>query len=136
MSNYLITRAEILDAISRVHDYDTYPPVDSTPQDGTYRIIPTWVGNVRVWHAERITEFSGYEIAYAAVPEGQFWYPLNECRFGYWRDSATGIEYLDQTVHVRGNYNVAHTMAAHYSQVALWDWTRGEAETTNAIEGI
>jgi hypothetical protein len=122
MRTHLISRAEILDAISRVHDFDTYPPIDPAPQDGTYRIIPTWVGSSRVWMAQAIREDSGYEIGYASVMDGEFWYPLDEIRFGYWRDPETGVEYLDETVHVKGNYLVALNMGAYYSQIAIWDW--------------
>lgn len=135
MNNYILSRDEILDAIRRIHDY-AYPPHAATPGDGTYRIIPTWVGSTRVWMAERIIETDGWEVAYASVLDGRYWYPLSEARFGYWADPATGVEYLDQTVHIRGNYNVAHTMGAYYAQVAIWNWADSTVETTNAIEGI
>jgi hypothetical protein len=114
MANHLLSRADILGAISRTNG--------GAPQDGTYRIVPSWIGSERVWMAERISEVDGYEIAYADVAPGTFWYPLDAARFGYWCDPATNEIYLDQTIHTRGNFAIALEIGAHYSQLAIWDW--------------
>lgn len=134
---YLLSRAEILDAIYRANleypEPDFVATVKRGPHamDGTYRIIPTWIGSARVWHAERINETEGYEIAYAPVINdgNHYSYPLDESRFGYWTNPATGEEFLDQTIHTRGNFAVALEIGALYSQLAIWDWS--ESRTWN-----
>lgn len=133
MSNYLISRDEILVAINRANIRITPDKgVHFAPQDGTYSIIPTWVGNDRVWMAQRITEYTGYEIAHRPVMDGRYWYPLDVARFGYWQDRATGETHLDETIHVRGNYVIALEIGAKYNQLAIWDWADNSEIT---IEG-
>ena len=127
--NYLLSRGDILAAIARTNG--------GAPQDGTYRIIPSWIGSTRVWMAERITETAGYEIAYSDVMVGRYWYPLNEARFGFWQDPASGETYLDQTVYLQGNFAIALELGARYSQIAIWDWAEQrvwECETLEIAE--
>lgn len=129
---HLLTRAEILDAIGRVHDFDTYPPADPRPQDGTYRIIPTWVGNARVWMAQRI-DGVGYEVGYQAIDNDEhWWYALDEARFGYWRNPETGEECLDRTVEIRGALPVAERIAVTYGQTHIWNWQTRSAWAVDA----
>jgi hypothetical protein len=45
---------------------------------------------------------------------------LNEAFIGYWRDSNTGIHYLDLSVHIEDN-TTAVKMAREYNQKAIWD---------------
>lgn len=133
MSNQLLSEAIILDAIERANiAVSPERGVHFNVQDGTYRIIPTWVGNVRVFQAERIIETEGYEIAYGPVMEEEFWYPVHETRFGIWTDPDTGIVYLDQTIHVRGNFLRALEIGSLYSQIAIWDWAESRATKVDA----
>jgi hypothetical protein len=127
MSNYLLTRAEILDAIERVNAYDTYSPVPRHDvKDGTYRIIGSWIGSHRVWMAQKLSQEPGYEVAYEAVPEASFWYG-SDSRYGVWTDPETGEVCLYRTVNVKGNYAVANKLGAIYGQKAIWDWHEGKA---------
>jgi hypothetical protein len=122
MTAYLITRDEILDAIERVNALDTYSPVERhAVVDGTYSIIPTWIGNARVWMAQKIDTREGYEVAFEAIL-GDGTYDLTFARFGVWTDPETGKVWLDRTVHVKGSEAVAENIARHYDQLAIWDW--------------
>jgi hypothetical protein len=126
MSAHLLTRAEIIDAICRVNATDTHNPVAwHGPTDGTYRIIPTWVGSARVWMAQKLSQESGFEVAYESIEEGPFWYDLGSARLGIWTDPETGRVRLDRTVNVRGSEIVAIDTARLYDQLAIWDWAAG-----------
>jgi hypothetical protein len=119
---HLITRDEILDAIKRVHATDTYnPQAIVEPEDGTYKLIASWIGSQRVWFAQKLSNEGGYEIAVGAIPD-KAWYPLSEARFGVWTDPETGEIDLDQTVNIRGSFNTACEMASFYNQKAFWSW--------------
>lgn len=120
--------ADILDAIRRANPYDA--ELSAGQCDGTYRIVGSWVGSARVWMAERITEDSGWEVAYTSAEGGTDLNAIHEGdRWGLWVDG--GVIYLDRTVHVTGAPGgVALDLARLYAQEAIWDWARGTVVPT------
>ena len=129
------SRSEIIDAIERsvlTRRRESDAPANI---DGTYRLIPTWIGSTRVWMAEPITETSGFEIAYEEVwtdEEGLQGVKESD-RFGAWYDPTDGTFYLDRTMHVRGTMSgVAHDIARLYSQKAIWSWHGQKVEEVEA----
>lgn len=124
------TKSQIIDAISRANlkqtfDEQGYEHWTASEHDmcGTYHIIPTWVGNQRVFMAERIEEREGYEVAYSASQEGSDLNIIEEGeRWGFWANEQH-IHFLDRTVHLKGvRAGVALDMGRLYNQEAVYDW--------------
>lgn len=120
--SYTLSANELRDAIERANlttDPETGAVVPCADVDGTYALEPTWLGSVRVWMARRITEASGFEIAYAPVGDDPIeWRP--GLRIGVWTDS--GRTQLDYTLHVDCPADIAITLGARYCQDAIWEW--------------
>lgn len=117
-----ITKAAALEAIVRAHSVETAEGITGTA-DGTYQLVPTWVGNVRVWMAYRIRETVGYEVAYDALLDAPNLDSIEEGdRIGYWRDPETGEVCLDRTLHIVAPGGVALDIARLYNQKAIWSW--------------
>ena len=128
------TADEIVDAIRRAN-----LSADGEWQsnlDGTYRIIPSWIGSVRVFMAERIQEAEGYEVAYQSALGGTDLNLVGQGeRWGYWEDG--GIVYLDRTVHIVAPGGVALDVARLYAQEAIFDWSNGACiPTTDPATGL
>ncbi len=123
-----INRPQIIDAISRFCFFEGR----GNQIDGTYRLIPTWIGSERVWMAERIEETSGFEVAFDEIKSDTDLYVNNDFdRVGIWQDE-TGYVWVDRTMHIRGTLSgVAHDVARLYNQKAIWSWHRGEVETVD-----
>lgn len=117
MTGYYASAATILDAIRRANP-------EHALVDGTYHIVPTWVGSARVYMAERITEDEGWEVAYQSAEGGQILNTIDPAdRWGVWTDG--GVIFLDKTVHITGAPGgVALDLARLYAQEAIWDWKR------------
>lgn len=124
-----VTRAQIIDAISRSVMVERADGIDANVE-GTFALIPTWIGSERVWTAARIEETSGFEVAFESVADSDILYSAADFdRFGVWYDSETGEYDLDRTMHIRGTLSgVAHDVARIYSQKAIWSWHRHEVE--------
>lgn len=139
MTNYA-TADDITDAICRLNatvgiDEETGTPVlQDGPIDGTYRIIPSWIGSQRVWMAERIQETAGYEVAYRSAQEGPNLIHSQD-RWGAWVSG--GILYLDRTAHVVGPLGVALDMARTYAQECVWSWAQSATiDATNPATAL
>lgn len=134
---YYLTAAEISDAIDRANP--------TTDVAGTYTIVGSWVGSARVWMAERITETSGYEVAYDSINHWKAGRVNTDLygiepfhRIGAWWDEETGELCLDYTVHIRGaRGGVALDVARLYKQKAIWSWHETEViETTDPATAL
>jgi hypothetical protein len=129
MGIYEFTRATLVDALQRGA---------SLVEDGTYELIPGWIGSARTWTANPIRETSGYEVAFRTVFPGdnsatgdyRDWGAMatwagNGARIGAWTDPDTGVTWIDYTIHV-ANREHAIELGREFHQLAIWDWAAGE----------
>lgn len=89
--------------------------------DGTFKVIPSWVGDEPNWYIERIKEESGHEVGLYTLRTVELHHGVGDSiRFGVWADE-NGLVHVDQVVHVE-NLTLAAGMGVEHDQTHIWSW--------------
>ena len=128
-----LTRAELIRALSAVSDNGM------GLSDGTYRLIPGWIGSRRTWSAERVTERDGYEVALSSAigdwDHSALAWGGPDARYGVWTDD-NGSVCIDRTVHVMGTLDSVMSIAQRFDQDAVWAWDTSSVIATSSTVSI